>query len=76
MVGEQNSSDFHSAQLYGIPLGRDCSKWNSSLQADFDSIRPVEILRPVTARDSSEWIMVRDSALILDVKRECAASRF
>jgi hypothetical protein len=44
VVGEQKFLDFLSAQLYGTLSGRDCSKWNSSLQADFDLIRPVAIL--------------------------------
>jgi hypothetical protein len=73
VVGRAEFLDFLSGQLYGIPAGRDCSKWNSSLQADFDSIKPVAILviqSQLGTVQNGLW------SEILDVERECAASRF
>jgi hypothetical protein len=72
-IGRAEFLDFLSGQLYGIPAGRDCSKWNSSLQADFDSIKPVAILviqSQLGTVQNGLWLG------ILNVERECAASRF
>jgi hypothetical protein len=40
VVGRAEFLDVLSAQLYGIPAGRDCSKWNSSYRLILIQLSP------------------------------------